>query len=341
MGITISLFGSQYAMAEDERWDQEMIREVAAWSPLLAKYWDADSEDNWLERRKALEAIVTKHANSQWVDDAQLALACGMAVFENDISGAIKLLDRVIADYPDASTIIVGYGPGFGYELDRTWLESQGSLVFLNDDGTVRVAKPFDRNGKIGDSDQELLTYFEHMRRYPRKTTVVAKLLQASMYLHAKQEEKAIVILDGVIADARKTLAATAAADRKAAQGKYGWYIYERLQRPEYDAWITRARLLAKSDARKSTELILELTKIVSSDGWCWEINELAGTMARQNKQEANAIEQYELAAKGLKIAIEKDRNRPILRLPPAKGSENTPTPLEQRLSDVQKKIAK
>jgi len=325
--------------AADERWDQEMIKEAAAWMPLLAEYCVADFAKTWPERRKALETIVSQHPNSQWVDDAQIALACGMVAFENDVAGAIALLDDIIADYPDASTIVVWFWPGRGYEFDGLWIEARGGLVVLNDDGTVRWTRPFDKHGKIGEDRKEFLAYFEHLKHHPRKTTVVAKLFQAGILCDAGQDDLAVGILDGIIADARKTIAATAAADRQAAQGPYGWYIL-RLWRPEYMAWHARARLLAKTDPQKSTELITELARIVSPDGWHWQLNNVAGALARQNKQEATAIEQYRLAARGLQSAIGKDENRTVDRLPPAEGSPTTLTPLEQELAIVQRKIA-
>lgn len=325
--------------AGDERWDQEMIREAASWRPLLVRYSRADHAKNWPERRKALETIVSQHSNSQWVDDAQLALACGMAAFENDAAGAITLLDAIIAGYPDASTIVVGYRPDFGCEFDMMWVMCQGSLVSLNDDGTIRKARPYDRYGEIGESSKERLAYFHHLRDHPRKTTVVAKVLQAQILYHAGQEDKAVVILDGIIADARKTIATTAAADREAAQGQYGWHILCRLWRPEYLAWRMRAGLLAKTDPQKSTEFITEVARTVSPDGWHWRLNRLAGTWARQNKQEATALEQYGLAARGLQSAIKKDQDRTVDRLPPAEGSP-TLTLLERRLAEVQRKIA-
>lgn len=338
-GIMIGLVAARCALAEDDRWDQSMIKEAPAWKPLLVKYSEADHAKNWPERRKALEAVVTSHATSQWTDDAQLALACGIASFENDVPGAIKLLDRIIADYPDATTVVIDYRPDFGCELDAKWIMAQGGLVFLNDDGTVRMSKPFDKDGKIGEPEQEMLVYFDHLQRHPRKTKVVAELIKAELLHHAGQDDKAIVILDGIIADARKTIAETSAADRNAAQGQYGWQI-RCMWRPEYEAWRMRAGLLAKDEPQKSTALITELARTVSPDGWHWQLNKVAGELARKNKQDATATEQYELAAKGLQSAIKKDHDREHLKTPPAEG-ETSLTPLEQELAEVQKKIAR
>ena len=185
--------------------------------------------------------IVADHGGSRWVDDAKMALACGVAEFESDVPGAIRLLDQVIVDYPKGRTVIIGCPKGFGCEFDRTWVMAQGGLVFLNDDGTVRHAKPFgDTNGKIGETEKEFLAYLGHLKRHPRKTAVVARLLQAEILFHAGQEERSASVLDRIIVDARPTIAQTAAADRSAAQGRYGWLICG-LWRPEYQAWRMRA----------------------------------------------------------------------------------------------------
>ena len=141
-------YGGQ-SVANTPRWDLKMIEEAPIWKHLLNSYPYADQARYWPERKAALEQVVMKYPKSQWADDAALVLACGKHDFENDANGAIRDLKNIGSTYPDGQTIVVEWFLGERCEFDDVWLRSQGGLVFLNPDDTIRIAKPFDRAGEI------------------------------------------------------------------------------------------------------------------------------------------------------------------------------------------------
>ena len=211
--------------------------------------------------------------------------------------------------------------------------------MFLNKDGTVRVSNPFDRNGEIPQLYLEVLAYFEHLRKHPRKAATMSKILAAKMLLATRDVAKATTILEDVIKDARPRVAELAAADRKAADAEDGYHL-RRLWRPEYEAWSMLAAVLGRTDPGRPADLMLELSGLVSPAGQCWRVNEIAADYALKAGRE-EAKKQFQLAANGLKDDIAQDgvREGKIERSPLPPGvTERPPSALERKLKKVQEK---
>ena len=229
-----------------ERWDLRMIKEAKIWDKLTTNILYADRQKYWPERKAALESVVRDYPDSRWADDAALILACGRADFDNDIDGAITDLQKVAAEYPDGKTMVTSWIPGgdFPCEFDQTWTSSTGWLVFLNQDGSTRIAKPFDREGTIPQLYKERLAYFNHLEKYPRRTNVMARIFISKLLVRKGDSAQATMVLKDVVLKS-KDLAKTIAADSKAASGTCGYHI-RNLRRPEYNAYFLLAHLYKK-----------------------------------------------------------------------------------------------
>ena len=87
-------------------------------------------------------------------------------------------------NYREGNTVVVGWAPDIGCALDRTWL---GTTVLLSPSGSVSESRPFDRYGGISKEKLEILAYFEHLEKYPRRTIDVAQLISAQ--IRAEQQD--------------------------------------------------------------------------------------------------------------------------------------------------------
>ncbi len=300
----------QQGAGTEERWDLTMIREAPQWQPLLTAYPYADHRRFWPERKAALESILERHPDSRWADDAALCLACGRASFDGDLAGAAAEMERIAAACPEAQTVVDRWDPEADCRFDETWLMWQGSLVFLDPDGSPRSVKPFDRDRVIDSLEQESLTYFGHLERYPRSTATVARWLGARMLLAAGERDRATDRLDGLAAAASRYLPRILAADRLAAAGPDGFLILRQPPRPEVEAVLA---LAAERQRQGRTEDALAAAGIlagVAAQDLPWSVHRRLGDLYRQAARADLAETRYDLALEGLESFRQADEAR-------------------------------
>jgi len=322
---------------DSQRWDIQMGKEARIWQNLLTNYYYADHQRYWPRRKAALEKIVNEFAQSRWADDAALILACGKASFENDSEGAIAALEEVIRRYPDGQTVVAHWFPDDGCRFDNTWLMWQGGLVFLNPDGTVRVAKPFSRGG-MSQLEKECLAYFGHLEKYPVATKVMAQLFKSQILGHKGHTAEAIATLEAITSNSGTYLATLNRADKRAASRADGHYIRSAIKRPECQAYLSLIGYYEKAgDVEKAVGKAGELLNIYSKDGWQWTINRHIGNFYDRLGFRGQAKEQYRLALDGLMVYKDLTEKREKL----IEGSdipdnfwENSRSELEAKLTD-------
>jgi len=317
---------------ETPRWDLMMIKEAPIWKHLLNSYVYADPAKYWPERKAALEQVVAKYPESQWADDAALVLACGRCDFENDPKGAIHALKDIGSTYPDGQTIVVEWFIGERCIFDDVWLRSQGGLVFLNPDDTIRITKPFDRDGEISQGENEVLTYFEHLGKYPRSTKVTAEVFIAQQLLREGDTDAAISAMQAITSDSTGYLSKIVTADGVAASGPYGYYIRE-VPRPEVRAYFDLIGLYEhQGQSEKAVAKADELARSVNS-GPRWDTIRRLGEFYESHNLTQKAKMEYQLALTAVNKYIEADRER-------SKHLEYIKPPTEQCLSPELKQQA-
>jgi tetratricopeptide (TPR) repeat protein len=333
----LSSFGQRISTGS-ERWDLLMIKEACIWKNLLVNYSYAEHQRYWPERKAALETTVDKFPVSQWADDAALILACGKANFENDVAGAITDLEKVAKQYPNGQTVVVDWDLDDSCRFDDVWLMWQGGLVFLNPDGTIRIAKPFDKDGEVPQLEKEALAYFEHLERYPRTTKVIVNIFISKMLDLKGDRAAAISVLEKVASDSATYLALMSKADRIAASQSDGYYIRSLVERPEYRAYLALIGYYEKQDeVDKALEVADMLFNLSSKDGWLWPINRYIGDIYDRHGLRSKAKEQYQLALAGLrehKLDMEKRSKLVTGSDIPDNFWENSRSELEEKLLD-------
>lgn len=300
--VPVSILLSDEPASEDtERWDVRMVNEVGIWRNLTGNYFNPDTKEHWPGRRIGLKKLLKDFPDSRWADDAALVFAWGRVVFEDDVDGAIADLERIVSDFPDGHTVVSHSNPEGSCRLEETWLLWQRRLVELASDGTVKSAKPFDSDGELSFQEQEALTYFAHMDRYPRSTKTVAKVFMAELLAKKGDKAGAAAVLEQIVSDAAGYLPAVSKADRIAGSKPDGVYFRRLLRRPEYQAYLMLiAYYEAQGDVSKAAELADEFINTCSADGWLWEMNEYIGDFYGRHNLKDKAKEQFELALAGL-----------------------------------------
>lgn len=333
--LLLSAYG---ASADSGRWDLMMIKEAPIWKNLLVNYSLADHRRFWPERKAALAKIIRDYPQSRWADDAALVLACGRASFENDYAGALAGLTSLSAAYPLGQTIVVQWDKPRGCKFDETWMLWMGGLVFLNPDGKMRKANPFDRFGEIPQLEKEGLAYFAHLERCPFFTRVQAEFIKADMYKLQNKTALAIGTLEGIVSQSEGYLPDFNRADRKAAALPDGYYIRKSLPRPEYRAYLDLASLYLKQNKKAAAEKTLTgLVDKYSNDGWLWRVNEKAGDFFASMGLTEQAGKQYQLAVRGL-AALKSDvlqRQKKVI------GSDFPETYWQEKEIAIKEKTAK
>ena len=300
--VSVGILLSDEPASEDaERWDVRMVNEVGIWGNLIGNYFNPDTKEYWPERKAGLKKILKDFPDSRWADDAALVLAWGRVVFEDDVDGAIADLERIVSDYPDGHTIVSHSNSEGTCTFEETWSLWQRRLVDVGSDGIVESGKPFDSDGKLSFQEQEALTYFAHMGKYPRSTKVVAQVFMAELLAKKGDKAGAAAILKQIISDAADYLPAVSKADRIAGSKPDGVYFRRLLRRPEYQAYLMLiAYYETQDDVSKADELADEFINTCSADGWLWEMNEYIGDFYRRHDLKDKAKEQFELALAGL-----------------------------------------
>ncbi len=330
--------GGQQGAGAEERWDLTMIREAPQWQPLLAAYPYADHRRFWPERKAALESILERHPDSRWADDAALCLACGRASYEGDLAGAAAETERIAAAWPEAQTVVDRWDPEADCRFDETWLMWQGSLVFLDQDGSPRSVKPFDRDRVIDSLEQESLTYFGHLERYPRSTAAVARWLGAQMLLAAGERDRAADRLADLAAAASRYLPRVLAADRRAAAAPDGFLILRQPPRPEVEAVLALAAERQRQGRTEDAHAAAGILAGIAPGDLPWSAHRRLGDLYHQAASPDLAEARYGLALGALESFRQADEAR-IQRvggseIPPGFWTENRGR-LEERQQEL------
>lgn len=309
-----------------------MINEAPVWKKLLKNYCYAEHQKYWPERRSELREIVNEFPDSQWADDASLILACGKFEFEGkegidtlrsnadayrqgyfaNAEEAIGDLRNIVNKYPKGRTIIKPvWIAGGGCRFDGVWEMSQGSLVFLNADGSVRTTKAFDRNGKIAQDEKEILTYFDHLDKYPVYTKDVARIFISEILGHQGKYSEAALELEKFLSDTAE-FAESVAADTSAASRVEG-YLVRNIGRPRYRAFVSLMGYNQKLGRNEESILQADrLARIVNQGANIEIVKHIGRFYAQFGLQEKSKL-QYRIALKKLESAIDIDKQRRIL----------------------------
>lgn len=320
------------------RWDLFMIKEAPIWNNLLVDYPLADHKKFWPERKKALEKVVTEYPNSRWADDAALMLACGKASFEGDKTGAIADLKKIASKSSSGQTIVTSWSPDGGCRIDEIWLMWQGGLVFLNPNGSVRISKPFDKDGSISSLQKEALSYFAHVDKYPVTTKITAQLFSAEMMESMGDRAGTVSMLEDIASNAESYLSLLSRADKAAASQQYGYHIRSLVRRPEYRAFLSLIKYYEmQHETDKATKRADLLVSLSSPDGWLWNVNKQIGDLYDRIGKRGKAEEQYKLALSGLKsFSMDEESRRKQV------GGTNLPVNYFESLRrDIEKNVSK
>ena len=340
-----------------KRWDLQMIEEAPIWHRLKIHYFSYPIEKYWPQRKTALQTVINQFPASRWADDAALMLAGGQASIEGDRAGALITLGQVMDNYREGNTVVVGWAPDIGCALDRTWL---GTTVLLSPSGSVSESRPFDRYGGISKEKLEILAYFEHLEKYPRRTIDVAQLISAQIRAEQQDFKGAIAELEVLIARSAN-LRQIVTTDQQLANRpkvilsalvRFSPLLVRGVARPQYSAYRYLMHLYqSQKDVKKAMVVGLELANIASPDGKEWFINRVVGNLLAQNGRWAQAEEQYQFAVNGFRAYVERliaEKELSNESLPPGAtswsqqiwegGMDRTLTELEKRLTEAKAK---
>ena len=281
-----------------QRWDLRMEAEIEIWKEIRLYY--SFSPADWPDRKKRLQKIINQFPTSQWADDAALMLAGGQAAVDGNTESGITALRQVMENYPSERTIVVGWNPYRGCALEHLWLMATVPILSRS------------RSYQSGAHWLEIIAYFDHLEKYPRRTVDVAQFMVAQM-LHRQGDVKgAIVALEAIIdrAGDLKTLVAT--DDQLAKRPNVHLvnsserYAFREVDRPQYFAYRYLMRLYqSQSEVEKAIAIGLELANVASPDGSRWSINRLVGDLLTKNRRWAKAEEQYQLAVNAYREFVE------------------------------------
>ena len=287
-----------------QRWDLRMMAERKIWKEIRL-YYSSRSAD-WPDRKSRLEKIINQFPTSQWADDASLMLAGGQAAVDGNTESAIAALRQVMESYPSEHTIVVGWRTYMGCKLDYMWLLETVPLLSRPRSRPIRVDVP------PSGQKREILAYFEHLEKYPRRTVDIAQLMIAQMLSSQGDVKGAIAELEAII-DRTGDLRTIVAADNQLAKRpnahlvkSHTPYAFRQVARPQYAAYRYLMPLYqSQSEVEKAIAIGLELANTASPDGSRWSINQSVGDLLAQNGRWAKAEEQYQLAVNAYREFVE------------------------------------
>jgi hypothetical protein len=302
------LLNAQEKIVKSDRWDQNIIMDAKIWPNLLVNYIYEDRILHWPKRKQALTKVIVDFPNSKWADDAALLLAGQQAVLDNNLDVAILGLREIIKKYPLENTIVVSWNSLKGCQINEGWLMWAPSLVAFNVDFSVRATFPFDKDGIISILEAEVLTYFEHLERYPQRTKDVAQYIIALMLRQKGDIAGAISELED-LQIAYPDLSKIRTIDFEAAKKENGHLIESE---PPFDAtpiwrvqYTASLLLIDLYLMQKNKDKVLDLSKRIelecSPNGWYWNINKYLGNIYSQFNLLELASEQYDLSIKGIR----------------------------------------
>ena len=282
-----------------QRWDLRMEAEIEIWKNI--RLYSSVNSANWPERKSRLEKVINQFPTSQWADDAILILVGEQAVVDGNTESAIAALRQVMESYPLEHTIVGGWSRDQGCRLDHFWLMSTVPLLSRS------------RSGHRGDQWLEIIAYFEHLEKYPRRTVDVAQLMIAQMLYSQGNVKGAIAELEEII-DREEDLRTIVVADNQLPKRpnahlvksytSYGFL--QEVTRPQYSAYYYLMHLYqSQSEVKKAIATGLELANIASPDGRYWSMNQSVGDLLAKNGRWTKAEEQYQLAVNAYREFVE------------------------------------
>ena len=281
-----------------QRWDLRMEAEIEIWKNI--RLYSSVNSANWPERKSRLEKVINQFPTSQWADDAALMLAGGQAAVDGNTESAIAALRQVMESYPSERTIVVGWNLYSGCALEHIWM-----MV------TVPILSRSSTRDR-GNQWLEIIAYFEHLEKYPRRTVDVAQSMIAQMLYRQGDVKGAIVALEAII-DRAGDLKTLVAADNQLAKrpnvhlvSRLYRHAFREVDRPQYFAYRDLMRLYqSQSEVEKAIAIGLELANTASPDGSRWSMNRSVGDLLAQNGRWAKAAEQYQLAVNAYREFVE------------------------------------
>jgi tetratricopeptide (TPR) repeat protein len=269
-------------------------------------YYSRNPAERWPERKNRLQKIINQFPTSQWADDAILILVGEQAVIDGNTESAIAALRQVMESYPSEHTIVVGWRTYMGCKLDYMWLLETVPLLSRPRSRPIRVDVP--PSGQM----REILAYFEHLEKYPRRTVDIAQLMIAQMLSSQGDVKGAIAELEAII-DRTGDLRTIVATDNQLAKRpnahlvkSHTPYAFRQVARPQYAAYRYLMPLYqSQSEVEKAIAIGLELANTASPDGSRWSINQSVGDLLAQNGRWAKAEEQYQLAVNAYREFVE------------------------------------
>ena len=288
-----------------QRWDLRMMAERKIWKEIRL-YYSRNPAERWPERKSRLEKIINQFPASQWADDAALMLAGGQATVDGNTESAIAALRQVMESYPSEHTIVVGWRTYMGCKLDYMWMLETVPLLSRPRSRPIRVDVP------PSGQKLEILAYFEHLEKYPRRTIDIAQLMIAQMLSSQGDVKGAIAELEAII-NRTGDLKTLVVADNQLAKRpnahlvkSHTPYGFRRVARPQYAAYIDLIRLYqSQSEVKKAIVIGLELANIASPDGRYWSMNQSVGDLLAKNGRWTKAEEQYQLAVNAYREFVE------------------------------------
>jgi hypothetical protein len=299
-----------------DRWDLKMIGEEPIWRNLLKHYHNGEPNKSWYERKSALNDIIINYPESQWADDASLLMGGGKASFEHDINGAIKDLMKIIDRYPNSSTILTTWEPGFGFELNNTWLMWAPGLVSENAEGK-RISHPFDSDNNLSILELEVLEYFNYLEQVPNLTKDIAMFAIIQMTLAQKNTTRAIELLEDFISK-NQNLSKIKEKDYKAGHNIYGYLISNEspneihpLWRVQYPAHLLLEYLYQEIDnAEKATDLAQKTITECGTDEWLWFLKYNSAEILEKNNNLDVATQQYSIIENNINEKVKNETVR-------------------------------
>lgn len=308
-GAVVASFNNEGA----NRWDKRLIRSAPIWERLIYKYAGATStkKKDWPNRKKRLQEIVDQFPQSEYVDDAELAIACGVAAWEGNLDGSVQAFTRIISKYPEADTILYFWAPEGDWTFDPQWIRWAPGRVTTDANGQIISSRPFGGvSSGLSARERAALLYFQHLGKYPRYTKDIAFLNIVAIRLARRKIDVALKELEGFTGRNHARMVKFNESDRIAAEKLDGIYV-RGILRPVIRAYQLMTYIYASQG--KLTDAISvgnKLVKAVSCDGWYWQINEHLADLYKKNskgKKCPEAAKQYGLALQGYRAYIKKE----------------------------------
>lgn len=281
------------APEKEKRWDIQALKHVSQWRDLLQDPHIAAqaARPAWREKKEALQALLERHPKSDYADDVEVAIACGVAACEGDLRAAERSLRRIIKEYPDAKSVMAWWRPGQQYSLDPSW--------YMWASQVVRAGR---RRREPSASERAALAYFAHLDKYPNYTRDVAAYYLTTIRKAMGAEARSVQDLRTLVDSTRGTMVEFKKADRQAAARPDGGLIREVQRAP---IWATYD-LISLLDAERKTEEAIGAAETfvhsLSGDGWYWLLNVRLGDLYHRKaggKRSPDAEKQFRLALQG------------------------------------------